>query len=81
MTLRLFDFSDVVKKPPASCFFLTPEMVASENKKIFEEEKNPKMKEALLAVNEHVINLLLQGKTLTKDTNGVIRLWEEGEEQ
>ena len=58
---------------------LTSEMIIARNKEIFKEETG-EMREALLLINQYALDLLAEGKMLTTDTDGNIRLWE-GERQ
>ena len=56
--------------------FLTKEMVINDNERIMFTEQDPQLREARLTVNRYVYDLLSEGKVLTIDTNGTIKLWE-----
>ena len=56
--------------------FLTKEMVINDNERIMHTEHDPQLREGRLFVNRYIYDLLGEGKVLTIDTNGTIRLWE-----
>lgn len=56
--------------------FLTKEMVINDNECVLQTEQDPQLREGRLFVNRYIYDLLEEGKVLTIDTNGTIKLWE-----
>jgi hypothetical protein len=59
------------------CFPLTEKMVLEKINQIVNYETNNYQKEAKLAVCQHLIDLLHDGRLLTINTDDQIRLWED----